>query len=172
MELFPIEAKIIQPSQKNTGEKQLKALEAVRQGKNALPPAAVVNFGKDGAQGKNVDLSHFGAAYFDGGLELDQPGLSYLEILSQISLHPDCQYFLHLKHFISSEDGTAKIKIEINGEAFLIEVNAQNPKIDSLDITDYLKEGKNTIRIALEEGSSGSYALQGASIHGKNDFLL
>ncbi len=80
-------------------------------------------------------------------------------------------YSLDLVHLSSLVNGEAqtRITIEVNGHVVTSNYNPNNGNYirESFDITDYLNDGKNTIKISLDGNAVSNYWIQSLAIQAK-----
>ncbi len=166
------------PSSKsvNASTRQLRAMDALAMVHSGmvLPPVCAVDFHNSSLRQKNAELTAYGAyynEYYGNSWLLHHPGDSFIEVSSEFTKDPSRSYSLDLVHLSSLVNGEslAQITIEVNGQVITTGHNPNNGNFirESFDITDYVVDGKNQVRISFDSNSQSNYWIQGLAIQAR-----
>lgn len=163
-------------SNSTSSMRRLKAMEmmAVAQQGTALPPVCTVDFRNPAINANNAQVSSYCAFYnraYGNSWLLHCPGQSFLQVEADFHKDPSRSYSLDLVHLSSLVNGQplASVTIEVNGQVVKAGYNPNNGNYikDSFDITPYLVEGKNVVRINFDANSRSNYWIQSLAIQAK-----
>lgn len=179
MELFTNSSSItslngMAPSSSMRRLKAMEVLAMANHSEMALPPLCTVDFHNPDIRANKAELSSFGAyynQYYGNSWLLHHPGQSYLQVATDINKDPNRSYSLDLVHLSSLVDGQplAQITIEVNGQVVTTGYNPNNGNYirDSFDITKYIVDGRNEVRISFDSTSESNYWIQSLAIQAK-----
>ena len=101
-------------------------------------------------------------------------GTSFIEVSFDKASDANGQTLLYMKHLASQVNGDwySPITISINGDDFIERYNPNEKRSgwheDTFDITDFIVEGRNTIRIHLDWDAIGNYWINKLAISFEN----
>lgn len=157
----------------NVHPRQLNPLESIQAPSTltALPPVARVDFSTPQINAFNANV-HPNAAFYNefygNSWVLHYSNFSYLEVETEFKKLDNRSYSLDLLHLSSLVNGQplSRITIEVNGQIVVTDHNPNNGNYtkESFDITDYLQDGKNSIKISLDGDSQSNYWIQSLAI--------
>jgi hypothetical protein len=140
----------------------------------ARPPICTVDFHNESLSVNQAGLSMKGAYYnehYGNSWLLHHPGYSSIDVTTDIKKDVRRDYSLDLVHLSSLVNGQSlsQITIEVNGQKVVSGYNPNNGNYirDSFDITPYIVDGQNTVRISFDSSSRSNYWIQSLAIQAK-----
>lgn len=164
----------VSPKSVLVATRQLRAEEAIANLSMALPPVCVVDFRNSSISQRNAELTAYGAyynQYYENSWLLHHPGYSYIEVSTDVAKLENRSYSLDLVHLSSLVNGEplAQITIEVNGQVIAAGHNPNDGNYirESFDITPYIVDGKNQVRISFDADSQSNYWIQSLAIQAR-----
>lgn len=146
--------------------RRLKEAETMEQaiGRAArLPPVANVDFRNENPKINNATVHTHEMHYSGKNWVMTEDG-SYLQFETEFSPLKNRKYYLDLYSYLTDPENLSSVTIEVNGNVITFDPSNER---SSIDITDFLQDGNNTVKITFQGPVGSEYEVQAFAIQAR-----